>query len=153
MQGYIRGARYVQEGWSERLGGLDPQRLLKVSIIDKALDKRRRGRSIDDVVKVVSVDNGKIVANKIIIEAISLDFARIHVREGTSLEGISEHHLLQYINIGTRDFGQVFTHHSRDMCRYLRVHHGFSKMNLHCALTVPAQYDLGIRTVSRGLVQ
>ena len=106
-QGYIRGAYYVHEGWSEQLGVLDPQRLLQVSIADKALHKCGRGRSIDDVVKVVSVDHGKIVANEIIIEAISLDFARIHVREGTSFEGISENHLLLYVNIGPRDFGQV----------------------------------------------
>ena len=105
VRGYIRGSYSVQEGWSEQLGVLDPQRLLKVSIADKALHKCGRGRSIDDVVKVVSVDHGKVVANEIIIEAISLDFTRIHVREGTSFEGISEHHLLLYINIELGDFG------------------------------------------------
>ena len=51
------------------------QKLLQVSIADKTLHKLRRCRSIDEVLKVISVSNGKIVADEIIFEAVGHDFA------------------------------------------------------------------------------
>ena len=76
------------------------QKLPRASIADKTLHKRRRCWSIDDVLEVIGVDNRKIIADQIVIEAVSHDFAWIHVGKGTSFEWIPKHHLLLQINIG-----------------------------------------------------
>lgn len=102
------------------------EKLHQPSIADKALHKRRCCRSIDDVRKVISVDNGKIVANEIIGEAVSLDFARIHVGEWTSFEWIPKDHLLPRINIGSIVNGKISTYHGCNLRCDLCVHHSFS---------------------------
>lgn len=86
---------------------LSRQKLPRASIADKTLHKRRRCRSIDDVLKVIGVDNRKIIADKIVIEAVSHDFAGIHVGEGTSFEWIPKYHLLRQINIGPTYIAKV----------------------------------------------
>ena len=80
---------------------LNRQRLVLASIADMTLHKRRRCRSINDVIKMISVNNRKIVADEIIVEAVSHDFARIYIRKRTSFERITKDHLFQHINIGS----------------------------------------------------
>ena len=80
---------------------LNRQRLVLASIADMTLHKRRRCRSIDDVIKMISVNNRKIVADEIIVEAVSHDFAGIYIRKRTSFERITKDHLFQHINIGS----------------------------------------------------
>ena len=89
-----------------------PKAPFQASIADKTLHKRRRRRGIDDVLKVISVDNRKIIANEVVVEAVSHDFAFIHVGEGTSFERISKDHLLLHINTGSINISQISTYHS-----------------------------------------
>ena len=63
------------------------------------LHKRRRCRSIDDVVEMISVNDRKIVADEIIVEAVSHDFAWIYIGKRTSFERITKDHLFPHINI------------------------------------------------------
>lgn len=49
--------------------------LASASSADKTLHEPRRCRSVDNVLKVISVDNRKIVADEIIVEAVSHDLA------------------------------------------------------------------------------
>ena len=118
-----------------------------------SLHKRRRCRSIDDVTEVIGNHNGKIVTDKILVEAVSHYFARIHVGKGTSLEWIPKDYLFLHINIGYNKVRFISTYYSRNVRRYVGAHHSFSQMNLHRPLAIPAQYDLRIRTVARRLVQ
>ena len=78
---------------------LDRLRLVLASIADMTLHKRRRCRSIDDVIKMISVNDRKIVTDEIIIEAVSRDFARIYIRKRTSFEWITKDRLFSHINI------------------------------------------------------
>lgn len=52
-----------------------PKAPFQASIADKTLHKRRRRRGIDDVLKMISVDNRKIIADEVVVEAVSHDFA------------------------------------------------------------------------------
>ena len=78
---------------------LTRQRLFLASIADMTLHKRRRCRSVDGVIKMISVNDRKIVADEIIIEAVSHDFAWIYIRKRTSFEWITKDHLFSQINI------------------------------------------------------
>ena len=78
---------------------LNRQSLFLASIADMTLHKRRRCRSIDDVVKMISINDRKIVADKIIVEAVSHDFAWIYIRKRTSFEWITKDYLFPHINI------------------------------------------------------
>ena len=77
------------------------QRLILASIADTTLHKRRRCRSIDDIIKMIGVNDRKIVADDIIVETVSHDFAWIHIRKRTSFEWITKDDLCPHINIDT----------------------------------------------------
>ena len=80
---------------------LNRQRLVLASIADMTLHKRRRRRSIDDVVKMISINDRKIIADEIVVKAVSHDFAWVYVRKRTSFEWITKDHLFPHINIGS----------------------------------------------------
>ena len=75
------------------------QGLIMASITDMTLHKRCCCRGIDDVIKMIGVNDRKIVADEIIVEAVSRDFAWIHIRKRTSFEWITKNHLFSHINI------------------------------------------------------
>ena len=72
---YIK-ADYVQEEWvfTSCINRIH-QKLLYASIADKTLNECCRCRSIDDVLKVISVDNREVVADEVIVKAVSHHFA------------------------------------------------------------------------------
>ena len=89
------------------------------------LHKCRCCRSIDGVVKVISVNDGKIIADEIIVEAISHDFTRIHIRERASFERISENHLCLHINISPKDLSGTLTYDGGNSRSDLGAHLSF----------------------------
>lgn len=95
------------------------------SIADTTLHKRRCCRSIDGVIQVIRVNDRKIIADEIIVKAISHDFTRIHIREGASFERISENHLCLHINIKPKDLSGILTYDSGNSRSDLGAHLGF----------------------------
>lgn len=77
------------------------------SIADMSLHKCRCCRSINNIFEVMSVDEREIVAYQILVEAVSHDFAGIHVREGTSFKWIPKNDLSLHINIDSIDIGHI----------------------------------------------
>ena len=131
---------------------LNSQRLFLASIADMTLHKRRRRRSINDVVKVISVGDREIVTDKILVEAVSRDFVRIYVGEGTSFEWIPKHDLFLHVIIDSVHVSHISTYNSRNVRRHLGAHLSFSQMSLHRPLAIPTQYDLRIRTIACCLI-